>query len=96
MIYEESGFYVKAHDSGDWIVFRPSQSGTHSVSDCAFGPGIDGLSCAIARVIYLARGGGRGMAAEAQALAESYMTKARATGSRNRDALASFDAEFFA
>jgi hypothetical protein len=92
--YEENGFFVKAHESGDWIVFRPSQSGTHSESDCAFPAGVDGLGCAIARAMYLARGPGRGMAAEAMRLAESHMAKARAHGARNRAALAALDSMF--
>jgi hypothetical protein len=93
--YEENGFFVKAHESGDWVVFRPSRSDTHSESDCAFPAGVDGLGLAIARAMYLARGkGGRGLAAEAVALAESYMNRARAHGARNRAALADLDAAF--
>jgi hypothetical protein len=94
MVFEENGFFVKAHESGDWIVFRPSDSGTHSVSDCAFDAGPDGLGLAIARALYLSRGPGRGQAAEAMRLAESYLSKARSHGARNRAALAAFDAEF--
>jgi hypothetical protein len=93
MVFEENGFFVKAHESGDWIVFRPSKSGTHSESDCAFDAGPDGLGLAIARALYLSRGPGRGLAAEAMRFAESYMAKARSHGARNRAALAAFDAE---
>jgi hypothetical protein len=77
MVFEENGYFVKAHESGDWIVFRPSESGTHSVSGCAFDAGQDGLGLAIARALYLSRGPGRGLAAEAMRLAESYMTTPR-------------------
>jgi hypothetical protein len=92
--FEENGFFVKAHESGDWIVFRPSQSGTHSESDCAFPAGVDGLGCAIARVLYLARGAGRGTAVEGMRLAESHTAKARGHGARNRAALAALDSMF--
>jgi hypothetical protein len=93
-VFEENGFFVKAHDSGDWIVFRPSESGTHSESDCAFPAGVDGLGCAIARAMYLAGRAGRGMAAEAMRMAESHMAKARGHGARNRAALAALDSMF--
>jgi hypothetical protein len=94
-VYEENGVYVRAHESGGWIVFRPSRAGTHVESDCAFPAGVDGLGLAIARAMYLARGkGGRGMAAEAVALAESYIAKARSYGVRNRAALAALDSLF--
>lgn len=68
MIFEENGIYVKAHTGGIWIVFRPSDSGTYSVGDSAYGAGIDGLSMAIARALYLAKGPGR-HATEAMRLA---------------------------
>jgi hypothetical protein len=95
LVYEDNGVYVKARESGDWIVFRPARSGTHVESDCAFPAGVDGLGLAIARAMYLARGkGGRGMAAEAVNLAESYMAKAKSHGARNRAALAALDSMF--
>lgn len=77
MVYEENGFYVSERSSGDWVVFRPSGSGTHAVSDSAYPAGADGLSLAIARVLYLARGSGRGMAAEAMRLAKSHLSGER-------------------
>lgn len=70
MIYEENGFYVSVRSSGDWVVFRPSGSGTHVISDSAYPAGVNGLSLAIARVLYLARGPGRGMASEAMRVAQ--------------------------
>ena len=94
MVFEENGVFVESHESGGWIVFRPSDSGTHAVTDSAYGAGLDGLSCAIARAMHLARGAGRGIAQEAARLAEAYMAKARSHGARNRAALAAFDAEF--
>ena len=94
MIFEEDGIFVKAHESGDWIVFRPSRSGTHAESDSAYGAGIDGLGLAIARAIYLSRGAGRGQAREAMRLASEAMGKAKSHGRDMRDAMASFDAEF--
>lgn len=94
-VFSESGFFVESNQGGDWIVFRPSASGTHAVSDSAYAAGIDGLSCAIARAMYLSRGPGR-HASEALALAESYMAKAKSHGAEMRAALADFDAEFLA
>jgi len=93
MTFEENGIFVKAHESGDWIVFRPSKSGTHAESDSAYPAGIDGLSLAIARALYLSRGPGR-HAGEAMRLATEYMDKAKAKGKAMRDSLAAFDAEF--
>jgi len=94
-VYEESGVYVKAHESGDWIVFRPVRAGTHVESDCAFPAGVDGLGCAIARAMYLARGkGGRGMVAEAVSFAESYIAKAKSHAARMRAAQAALDSMF--
>ena len=78
MVYEENGFYVSARRSGDWVVFRPSGSGTHVISDSAYPASADGLSVAIARVLYLARGPGRGMAAEAMRLAQAHLSGERA------------------
>ena len=78
MIYEENGFYVSVRSSGDWVVFRPSDSGTHVVSDSAYPAGEDGLSLAIARVLYLARGPGRGMASEAMRVAQQRTKGTRA------------------
>lgn len=73
MVYEENGFYVSARSSGDWVVFRPSGSGTHVTSDSAYPAGEDGLSVAIARVLYLARGPSRGMAGEAMRIARQHI-----------------------
>ena len=56
--YEEGGHYVTLEPVG-WTVWRPSVSGTHVVSDCAFPATDDGKALAIARVLYLARGPGR-------------------------------------
>ena len=93
--YEESGCYVAARADGAWTVYRPAKSGTHAESDSTYPAGADGLGLAIARAMYLARGkGGRDMAQEARALAESWMAKGKALGARNRAALAAFDAEF--
>lgn len=78
MVYEENGFYVSERNSGDWVVFRPSGSGTHVISDSAYPAGEDGLSVAIARVLYLARGPGRGMASEAMRLAQAHLSGERA------------------
>lgn len=96
MIFEENGYFVKAHESGDWIVFRPSQSGTHAVSDSAYPAGVDGLSIAICYTLYLARGSQRGQAAESMRLAAAYMNKAKSHGRNMRAALAAFDAGFTA
>lgn len=94
-VYEAGGCYVAAQPCGGWVVFRPSRSGTYAESDSAFPAGVDGLGCAIARVMYLARGtGGRGLAVEAQKTAESLLAKGKALGARNRAALAAFDADF--
>jgi hypothetical protein len=93
MVFEENGIFVEAHESGDWIVFRPSRSGTHAESDSAYAAGIDGLGLAIIRALYLARGPGR-HAAEAMRLASEYMAKAKSHGRVMRDAMAAFDAEF--
>lgn len=57
IIYERDGFWV-CKDRGSYIVFRPSPSFTHSISDSGFPIDEDGLSCAKARVDYLARRGG--------------------------------------
>ena len=56
--YEEGGCYVTLEPVG-WTVCRPSASGTHVVSDCAFPATEDGKTLAIARVLYLVRGPGR-------------------------------------
>jgi len=96
MVFEENGFFVKAHESGDWVVFRPSCSGTHAESDSAYPAGVDGLSIAIARAMYLARGPERGAAKEAMHLASEYMAKGAAHGRKMRDAMAAFGAEFLA
>ena len=94
MIFEENGIFVKAHESGDWIVFRPSRSGTLAESDSAYAAGMDGLGIAIARALYLSRGPERGQAKEAMRLASEYMSKGMNHGRAMRDAMASFDAEF--
>jgi hypothetical protein len=94
MIFEENGAFVEAHDSGDWIVFRPSKSGTYSESDSAYPAGVDGLSVAICRALYIARGPQRGLAAESMRLASDYMNKARKHGRNASAALAAFDAGF--
>ena len=94
MIFEENGIFVEAHDSGDWMVFRPSRSGTHAESDSAYPAGVDGLGLAIARAMYIARGPERGAAREAMRLASEHMAKAKSRGRAMRDAMAAFDAEF--
>ena len=94
MVYEESGAFVKVHESGDGIVFRPSKSGSYSEIDSAYIAGVDGLSVAICRALYIARGPQRGLAAESMRLASDYMNKARKHGRCARAALAAFDAGF--
>jgi len=96
MAFEENGFFVKQHESGDWIVFCPSTSGTHAESDSAYASGSDGLSIAIARALYLSRGAKRGHAKEAMQIASEYMGKAKQHGRKMRDAVAAFDADFLA
>lgn len=92
--YEESGRYVAARADGAWTVYRPAKSGTHAESDSTYPAGADGLGLAIARVMYLARGkGGRDMAQEARALAESWMAKGKTLGARNRAARLRREAE---
>ena len=54
MIYENAGHYVMRQNRA-LIVFRPAFSGTHAYSDCAFADTADGMSCAVARVNYLAK-----------------------------------------
>lgn len=96
MAFEENGFFVKQHESGDWIVFRPSTSGTHAESDSAFPAGLDGLSIAIARALCISRGAQPGQAKEAMQIASEYMGKAKQHGRNMRDAIAAFDADFLA
>lgn len=95
MVFEENGVFVESHESGGWVVFRPSQSGTHAQSDSAYPAGVDGLGLAIARALYLSRGAGR-HASEAMRLASEYMAKAKSYGRDMRAALAAFDSEFMA
>jgi hypothetical protein len=57
IIYEVDGFWV-AKERGSYVVYRPSPSFTHSISDSGFPLDDDGLSVAKARVDYLARRGG--------------------------------------
>jgi hypothetical protein len=94
MVYEESGAFVTTHPNGGWLVYRPSKSGTHSEIDSAYVAGVDGLSVAICRALYIARGPQRGLAAESMRLASDYMSKARKHGRNARAALAAFDAGF--
>jgi hypothetical protein len=94
LAFEQNGAYVKQDQSGQWVVFRPSQSGTYAESDCAFPAGVDGLSCAIARAMYIAGGARRGIAKDALQLAQNYLAKAKAHGARNRAALAALDTLF--
>ena len=94
MLYENNGIFVDTDASGSFVVFRPSDSGTHSVSDSRYASGPDGLSLAICRALYLADGPRRGQAMESVRLANEILSKAKSKAKTMRDALASFDAEF--
>lgn len=94
MLYENKGVFVDTDGNGDFVVFRPSDSGTHSVSDSCYASGPDGLSLAICRAMYLADGPRRGQAKDAMQLASDIMKKAKSKSRKMADALASFDAEF--
>ena len=94
MLYENKGYFVDMNGNGDFVVFRPSDSGTHSVSDSCYASGPDGLGLAICRAMYLADGPRRGQATEAVRLASDVFSKAKSKSRIMADALASFDAEF--
>jgi hypothetical protein len=53
IVYKVGGFWV-CKDRGSYVVYRPSPSFTHSISDSGFPLDADGLSVARARVDYLA------------------------------------------
>lgn len=95
IVFEENGFYVALSDQGTVAtVFRPSRSGTHTESDSSYEAGPDGLSCAVARVLYLSRGLGRYRAEEAVRIVADFHQAAARHGRKMRDAAAAFDAEF--
>lgn len=62
IIWEENGIYV----TKDFIVFYPSESGTHVETDSAY----TSLDLALCRALYLSRGPGR-HAKEAMRLAST-------------------------
>jgi len=98
MIYEKNGFFVQQDQSGNWTVYRHSKSGTHSESDSAYPAGIDGLSLAVCRAMYLAghKAQGKSLAHDAMAMPGDISGKARKMAQDRRAALAAFDAEFMA